>query len=425
MNRIILIGNGFDLAHGLETSYRNFIDNFWYKMAVDFNNTHINANTAYVNDNFTIHSDYRYSGIFPNYKEFKDRLQGTSGRIVFKNQFLEIISENLSFKKWIDIEEEYYQQLKKIVQKAPQFSKNSEISVKKLNDNFEIIKQELEKYLSEIVSKDIPETKNMHYIFCDNFKLQDFPSSRENLLLEYLYNILENSTNEYYKKIQYEFRKYYESIYGVTLTTQITKKDVVNLFKVQSYRKRELLERIYPENTLVLNFNYTKTESLYSNNSKNNKPTNFQSINIHGELESDINPIIFGYGDELADEYKELEKLQDKEYFKNIKSINYLKTNNYRHLLNFADSNYFQIYTLGHSCGNSDRTLLNTLFEHDNCVSIKPFFYENNEKDGTKTSDYEEIVINISRNFTDKKKLRERVVNKTFCEALPQIKKEL
>ena len=29
MNRIILIGNGFDLAHGLKTSYRDFIDWYW------------------------------------------------------------------------------------------------------------------------------------------------------------------------------------------------------------------------------------------------------------------------------------------------------------------------------------------------------------------------------------------------------------
>ena len=29
MNRIILIGNGFDLAHGLRTSYADFIDYYW------------------------------------------------------------------------------------------------------------------------------------------------------------------------------------------------------------------------------------------------------------------------------------------------------------------------------------------------------------------------------------------------------------
>ena len=29
MNRLILVGNGFDLAHGLKTSYKDFIDDFW------------------------------------------------------------------------------------------------------------------------------------------------------------------------------------------------------------------------------------------------------------------------------------------------------------------------------------------------------------------------------------------------------------
>lgn len=29
MNRIILIGNGFDLAHGLKTSYKDFIEDYW------------------------------------------------------------------------------------------------------------------------------------------------------------------------------------------------------------------------------------------------------------------------------------------------------------------------------------------------------------------------------------------------------------
>jgi hypothetical protein len=69
---------------------------------------------------------------------------------------------------------------------------------------------------------------------------------------------------------------------------------------------------------------------------------------------------------------------------------------------------------MGHSCGNSDRTLLNTLFEHKNCVSIKPFYYK--KEDGT--DNYTEIVQNISRNFVDKKALRDRVVNKIFCQPL-------
>ncbi len=29
MNRLVLIGNGFDLAHGLKTSYADFINWYW------------------------------------------------------------------------------------------------------------------------------------------------------------------------------------------------------------------------------------------------------------------------------------------------------------------------------------------------------------------------------------------------------------
>lgn len=36
MNRLILIGNGFDLAHGLKTRYEHFIDWYWEQKVNDF-----------------------------------------------------------------------------------------------------------------------------------------------------------------------------------------------------------------------------------------------------------------------------------------------------------------------------------------------------------------------------------------------------
>ena len=97
-----------------------------------------------------------------------------------------------------------------------------------------------------------------------------------------------------------------------------------------------------------------------------------------------------------------------------LKSIRYLETDNYRRLLSFVDSAPYQIYIMGHSCGNSDRTLLNTLFEHRNCVSIKPYYHL--KEDGT--DNYIEIIQNISRNFNDMRLMRDRVVNKTYCRPL-------
>lgn len=83
-------------------------------------------------------------------------------------------------------------------------------------------------------------------------------------------------------------------------------------------------------------------------------------------------------------------------------------------MLAFINSAPYQVYIIGHSCGNSDRPLLNTLFEHKNCISIKPFYYIKEYG----SDNYLEIIQNISRNFTDMKLMRDRVVNKTYRKKL-------
>ena len=77
---------------------------------------------------------------------------------------------------------------------------------------------------------------------------------------------------------------------------------------------------------------------------------------------------------------------------------------------------------MGHSCGNSDRTLLNTLFEHENCASVKVFYHQPEEgKD-----DYSNLIRNISRNFNDKARMRDTVVNWEACLPLvPASKQEV
>ena len=92
-----------------------------------------------------------------------------------------------------------------------------------------------------------------------------------------------------------------------------------------------------------------------------------------------------------------------------------MEATNYRKVLAFIESEPFQVLIMGHSCGNSDRTLLNTIFEHKNYVSIKPYYYQDVEKG---KDNYMELVQSISRNFTDMKLMRSRVVNKTQCTPL-------
>jgi 2-hydroxy-3-keto-5-methylthiopentenyl-1-phosphate phosphatase len=164
-----------------------------------------------------------------------------------------------------------------------------------------------------------------------------------------------------------------------------------------------------------LNFNYTNTLLNYFDI----LGLNYTSINyLHGRLNSKLNPINFGYGDEMDKMYKEIEEKNDNEYLENIKSFRYLNTPNYKNLLDFIESEKFQVYIMGHSCGLSDRTLLNTIFEHNNCRSIKVFYHQ--KEDGS--DNYTEIIQNISRHFNKKKLMREKIVNKTLCQPLPQIK---
>src|SRR5690606_28016315 len=170
---------------------------------------------------------------------------------------------------------------------------------------------------------------------------------------------------------------------------------------------------LIPEEILFLNFNYTFTEKLYWDYFKFNpsipeKDIKLRTIHIHGTTDKyDRNDIIFGFGDEIDEDYKSIENLNENIYLENIKSIKYLETDNYKQLLEFLNADNYQIFIFGHSCGISDRTLLNTLFEHKNCSSIKPFYYQTENG----TDNYSDIVRNISRNFSSKASMRDKVVN--------------
>ena len=192
----------------------------------------------------------------------------------------------------------------------------------------------------------------------------------------------------------------------------MTQKDITDILN----KKYLELMQVHPRRILFLNFNYTKTDSPYHGYVRSWSSSEPDSIYIHGLLNDKDNPIIFGYGDELDENYKELERANDNLFLQNIKSVRYLFTNNYTRLSSFVESALYQVYIFGHSCGNSDRTLLHYLFEHPNCVSIKPFYYKN----GDGQDNYMDIASNITRAFNDKHALRTKVVNHSDCEALPQ-----
>lgn len=292
------------------------------------------------------------------------------------------------------------------------YPENNECTCSELNRQMNFLKIKLIEYLSSL---NIDET-------IINYKIKEIiyaPFNPDDISIKGMIHLVDHFKswiNKGDKEWGYRF-----SQYNLLRNDLLIKKNVefCNKFSEDSF-SGEILEFILrgqypkeillPDNIMLLDFNYTPTSKFYLTSNMG-----FGHNQIHGALDS-TESVIFGYGDELEDHYNEIVKLNDNECLQNIKSIKYLESNKYREMLSFIESSPFQIFVMGHSCGNSDRTLLNTLFEHKNCVSIKPYYYQ--KEDGS--DNYLNIIQNVSRSFTDMKLMRDRVVNKTFCEPLPQ-----
>ena len=356
MNRLVLIGNGFDLAHGLKTSYADFINWYW--------------------------------------EQWGERLMRNSDSKI-SDEFCSFKLNNIGIRDWYLVRDWYYKKR----------SMDAKAFINRAKNDRDLCEFEITSYFFQRINV-MAETKMWVDI--------------ENIYYDLLIMIMRNENVpglRNYEKLNWELNSLREKLI-VYLKSEEKKKILLHdEIKNKMYRPIESREvsvmcRHMPEdffslsNIMLLNFNYTKTPEMYIDGTA--------SVNyIHGKLD-EPSSVIFGYGDELDENYKRLKEQHDIECMRQVKSIRYLEYDNYRRMLEFIESDPFQVVIMGHSCGNSDRTLLNTIFEHPNCVSIKPYYYQ--KPDGTDS--YIELVQNISRNFTDMKLMRDRVVIKPYTEPL-------
>ena len=413
MNRIILIGNGFDLAHNLPTKYEQFIIWYWEQWESVLRKSEKDE----VNDSicsFGIASDDKsIKDFIERFSElrtlkgldFIKTLRTITTFIIKECRFLSDINKSIETKRWVDIEDVYYRLLKMSADSPKKYNFNAE----SLNKQLCFLQTKLIEYLSRISIDDKMKNNHIHRIIYGPIKYKDISVSETDKLILHYKKWMTCTDSEWIMRL---------GLYGF-------KSD--QMVNINEYRKHNIVPDdwttnyvniqacpelfLYPDNIMLLNFNYTDTAKLYLPIPK----PGFEINHIHGEL-SKPESVIFGYGDELDENYKKISNLNDNEYLNNFKSFKYLESDRYRKALQFMDAAPYQVYIMGHSCGNSDRTLLNTLFEHRNCVSIKPYYFKDGDKDN-----YLDIVQNISRSFNDKKLMRDRVVNKTFCEPFSSI----
>ena len=377
MNRLVLIGNGFDMAHGLKTSYMDFINWYWDRRIDAFvgNISRVSEDSLCkltIKDKsdiscwnvFAFNNSYfrgiRDNGKFSSYDVIKELQNNPNAFSVEFSPFFRTIMQSIKNKGWVDIENDYYQLLKG-TQKA-----DCGYSVKELNEQLAFLQEKLTEYLGTIGTNQT--IKDIHDAIIDFFDPSDFSTEGKKRAME---------------NIGLDIKSFEEVEYN--------------------YEERN---KLIPERIMLLSFNYTATVKMYGN-------FNLDFNYIHGDLKHPEN-IIFGYGDELDKDYQAILDMNDNELLKHVKSVKYLETRNYHDMLEFLMSAPFQVFIMGHSCGNSDRTLLNTVFEHENCISIKPFYHKwPNGRDN-----YLDIVQNISRNFTNMRLFRDRVVNKEQCKTI-------
>ena len=365
INRLILVGNGFDLAHGMKTRYKDFIFEYLQQCWNTAKNLYLNRDSiryvSYYEDeliritiNSPLPNEQHLDIDLKNSQTLKNLLSKETNTVSFtgisfivSSEFFKTLIINMLDRNWVDIENFYYEKLVNIITPVKNIYNNPRGEIKtddlnKLNKSFDFLKMKLEEYLSALEDK-------------PNF-------------------------NDHLGSLIYE----------------------------SPFTRGFRIKPLELDKVLILNFNYTNTPKKY-------KGQNADIIHIHGELNNEKNPLIFGYGDERDETYEKLEKAKVEGVFTHIKSFDYFKTDNYSRLLAFLESE-FDVYIMGHSCGLSDRTLLSTIFEHVNCRYIKIFYHDNAEN-------YRKTTYEISRHFTDKASMRKRVLPITICKPMPQSKK--
>jgi len=352
-NLIVLLGNGFDLAHGLETSYNNFAN--YYLKNVIIKNLLEEGGKDILGYNY--YSKYYNKSMYtsvPNPKNLEDKLETLfyliknkeeeeikdyitkypESLIILKNTFLSKLFLD-SYDNWFDIEQAYYEELITIFKSLTSIKSNIKEAVnekiKTLNTELKSIKIELKKYLKNEVKPSW--NKNVSYCLEQHFK-----------------------------------------------------------------------ERT---NVVVINFNYTDTIQQYLNTDLN--VDNIKNHHIHNNLNSDI---IFGYGDDTDEVYRGLKNTKNNEFLRCFKTFDYLKSKNYRLVLNelITYKEGYDVLIIGHSLGMTDKTILKTILDNDSCQNIELLKRSDLNSLEEKQEHLFELYANLARIFDSEASLREKVI---------------
>jgi hypothetical protein len=386
INKLFLIGNGFDISLGLKTKYTDFLLWLLKKQILEAFNSQLKSapfpkyKSKYQN-NFGDYSALAVQGYSTN-NLFDVLIAQESYRFqiedIEKIETLEALFDfNKKFK--IEIKTNFSQSLMAVLIEN---SKDNWVDIENIYFNF-----------LKMIIRDKNSTESKNNDKRGDFRDRIFTINSE---LTYLIAYLQEYLATLEINIDEELKINHLKNFNKTLGTD----DFIEFDKNQKLKIGI---------NYFLNFNYTNSITKILSQFED---TSYQQNFIHGNLNDE--EIIFGFGDEMDKIYKEIEELNENSFFKHIKSFHYFKSPNQRELQRFLNSGLYQVCIYGHSCGLSDRVMLNEIFEHENCKSIKIYYYSD--------EDFVNKTMEISRHFNSNQVMRKKIVDKSKDCLIPQIK---
>jgi hypothetical protein len=335
---ILIIGNGFDLAHGLETGYKDFLS-YCY-----------NENSYAYEQNL---SKGEYEN--PISKSICEPLRGNWWYKYFLEEYL---PQNNLGERWIDFETEIYEFIANLNWELgvipyscedlepTDFLNKVKILDKKIVEISTDILQNYNKIKSEII-------KNKEYTFKGNRYVCRFWDSKKFIDILYI-KLLEFSR---------AFKFYCSEV--------IDKKEVKPIYDFKKISNSGI--------DYLVSFNYTNTfNRLYPYIAKNSK-----LACVHGNCNDEYRDIIFGtqsfdrqgIDEDLPIELNIFEKYTQRHKFNTIGMYQYMLNDMYEQCTPHTRK-YNKISIIGHSLDKTDHGLLRAIFENSGQCAINVYYHD-------------------------------------------------
>ncbi len=319
MKNVLVIGNGFDIAHGLYTKYIDFY-NFCNAIKKVINDKRETAIREDIKEEL-LRSEFMKStaNIINNKKIVNDDILEKMINICKNNYWLNCIKErNLSNDPhWCDIEGVIADEISKLAYVANNFNERS-------------------------------------HPFDEN-------SKESSEITEMYYEVINQSETDNYKLSIYIFKeKLLSDLNDLTWMLEIYLSKFLNR-KSKTYKFFETLNIDY-----IINFNYTDT---YNKLYKKDIPTHF----IHGKIrnnDKDAMNMVFGIGDRINEEDNNYEFIEFQKYYQRII---YKTGNDYAKWLD--NDEIMNIFIFGHSVNEVDGDIIERLVTREH-TNIYIYYYD-------------------------------------------------